>query len=144
MVLFTTSAVPRLSWKEQLISSACVECKRRATWTMVVPLGRKLYERKSGRAITYFLLQDVKAKESILKSIILVKLRQTDLYALQTTVALLPAKDSPYMVSEVALATVILVSRKWSPGKKTMVVLEVKYNPVSCAYSENLLQLVAL
>ena len=31
VVLSTTSAVPRLSWKEQLTSSVCcVDCKRRA------------------------------------------------------------------------------------------------------------------
>ena len=126
LVLFTTSAVPGLSWKEQLTSSACVECKRRATWTRVVLLGRMSDGKIPGRAITYFLLQDVKAKESILNSTILVRLRPTD--PMQTTVALLPEEDSPHMVSLDTLATVILVSRVWSPGKNTTVVLEVKYS----------------
>ena len=139
LVLFTTSAVPGLSWKEQLTSSACVECKRRATWTIVVSLGGTMLDGKiPGTAITDFLLQDVKAKESILNSTILVKLRPTD--PLQTTVALLPEKDSPHKVSLVTLATVIFVSRTWSPGKNTMVVLEVKYSSVSCAYSESVVQ----
>ena len=55
---------------------------------------------------------------------ILVKLRPTD--PLQTTVDLLPEEDSPHMVSPVTLATVIFVSRVWSPGKNTIVVFEVK------------------
>ena len=140
LVLVTTSAVLRLSWKEQLTSSACVECKRRATWTRVAPLGRTFHGIKSGRAITYFLLQDVKVNESILNSTIPMKLRPTD--PLQTTVTLLPEEDSPYMVSRVTLATVILVSRVWSPGKNTIVVLEVKYSSASCAYSESVAQWV--
>ena len=141
LVLFTTSAVPRLSWKEQLTSSACVECKRRATWTIVALLGRTMLDGRISRiSITYFLLQDVKAKESILNSTILVKLRPTD--PLQTTVALLPEEDSPRMVNLVTLATVIFLSRTWSPGKNTIVVLEVKYSSASCAYSESVAQWV--
>ena len=75
---------------------------------------------------SYFksLLQEVKANEYILRSTILVKLRPTG--PLQTTVALLPEEDFPHMVNLVTLATVIFVSRTWSPGKNTTVVLEVK------------------
>ena len=51
------------------------------------------------------------------------KLRPTD-----PLVALLPEEDSPHMVSLAMFATVILVSRTWSPGKNTIVVLEVKYS----------------
>ena len=63
---------------------------------------------------------------------ILVKLKPTD--PLQTTVAVLPAKDSPHIVSLDMLATVIFISRVWSPGKNTIVELEVKYSSASCAY----------
>ena len=89
-------------------------------------------------AIIYLLLQDRKAKSSTLKSTILMKQKPTD--PLQTTVALLPEVDCPCMVSLATLATVILVSRVWSPGKNTIVVLEVKYFPASCAYSESVAQ----
>ena len=85
------------------------------------------------------MLKEVKAKECILNSTILVKLRPTD--PLQTTVALLPEEDSPCMVSLATLATVIFVSRVWSPGKNTIVVLEVKYRSASRAYSESVVQL---
>ena len=88
------------------------------------------------------MLQDVKAKEFMLKSTILVKLRPTD--PLQTTVALLPEEDSPCMVSLATLATVMFVSRTWSPGKNTIVVLKVKYNSASCAYSGSVAQWVEL
>ena len=85
----------------------------------------------------------VKVKERILKPTILIKLRPTG--PLQTTVALsLPEKDSPRMVSLATLATVISASRTWSPGKNTIVVLDVKYNLASCAYAESVVQLVAL
>ena len=77
-----------------------------------------------------------------MKSTILVKLRPTD--PLQTTVALLPEEDSPHMVSLVTLAIVILILRTWSPGKNTIVVLEVKYTSASCAYSESVVQLAEL
>ena len=40
------------------------------------------------------------------------------------------------------LATVIFISRMWSPGKNTIVVLEVRYNLASCAYSESVAQWV--
>ena len=46
------------------------------------------------------------------------------------------------MVSLDTLTTVILVSRTWSPGKNTIVVLEVKYSSASCAYSESVAQWV--
>ena len=132
LVLFTTSAVAGLSWKEQLTSSAfCVDCKKRAAQTTF---------RARVDVVTDCLLQDVKARESILKSTILVKRKPTD--TLQTTVAMLPEEDSPHMVSLVTLATVILVSRTWSPGKNTIVVLEVKYSSASCAYSESVAQLL--
>ena len=115
-MLFTTSAVPRLSRKEQLTSSVyCVECKSRA----------KLLAGK----IPYFLLHYPNVKEYIMSSIIFVKVRPT--LSLQTIVAILPEEDSPCMVSLVTLATVILISRVWSPGKNTMVVLEVKYRSAS-------------
>ena len=60
------------------------------------------------------------------------------------TVAVLPEEDSPCMVSVDTLATVIFVSRVWSPGKNTIVVLEVKHKLASCAYSESVVQLVEL
>ena len=90
--------------------------------------------------IAYFLLQEVKANEYILMSTILVKLRPTD--PLQTYVAPLPEEDSPYMVSLVTLATVILKLRTWSPDKNIIVVLEVKYSSASRANSESVVQLV--
>ena len=130
LVFFTTSAVPRLSWKEQLASSAyCVDCKCRAT-------------KVQSRVIGYLLLQYVKAKECILNSTILVKLRPTN--PLQTTVGMLPEEDSPRMVSLATLATVIFISRAWSPGMNTIVVLEAKYSSASCAYSESMVQLAEL
>ena len=76
----------------------------------------------------------------MLKSTIFVKLKPTD--PLRTTVAMLPEEDSPRMVSLDTLATVIFVSRTWSPGKNTIVVLEVKYSSASCAYSESVAQWV--
>ena len=42
------------------------------------------------------------------------------------------------------LATVIFVSRIWSPGKNTIVVFEVKYSSASRAYSESVAQWVEL
>ena len=77
-----------------------------------------------------------------MRSATLVKLRPTD--PLQTTVALLPEEDSSRMVSPFTFATVIFVSRVWSPGKNTIVVLEVKYSSAFCAYSESVVQLVEL
>ena len=74
----------------------------------------------------------------MLKSIIFVKLKPTD--RLRTTVAMLPEEDSPLMVGLVTLATAVFISRTWSPGKNTIVVLEVKYNLASCAYSESVAQ----
>ena len=71
-----------------------------------------------------------------------VKLRPTG--PLQTTVGRLPEEDSPHKVNLVTWATMILVSRVWSPGKNTIVVLEVKYSSASCAYSESVVQLVEL
>ena len=38
----------------------------------------------------------------------------------------------------------IFALRTWSPGKNTIVVLEVKYRSASCAYSESVVQLVEL
>jgi len=104
-VLFTTSAVPLLPWKEQLTSSVhCVDCKSRAAYTGI--------RGKSGTLIVYLksLLQEVKSKEYILNSTKLVKRRPTD--PLQTTVALLPEEDSPHMVNLVTLETVIFVGGK--------------------------------
>ena len=68
------------------------------------------------------------------------KLNPTD--PLRTIVAIMSNGDSPCMVSPATLATVIFVSRTWSPVKNTMVVLEVKYSSVSCAYSESAAQWV--
>ena len=48
------------------------------------------------------------------------------------------------MVSLATLATVIFVSRTWSPGKNTIVVSEVKYDLAFCAYSESVAQWVEL
>ena len=92
--------------------------------------------------ITYFLLQDVKANESILNSIKFVKNRPTD--PLQTIVTLSPEEDSPRMVNLATLATVIFASRTWSPGKNTIVVSEMKYDLASCTYSVNEAQWVEL
>ena len=78
----------------------------------------------------------------MLKSTIFVKLKPTD--PLRTTVAMMSEKESPHMVSLVTLATVIFTSRTWSPGKNTIVVLEVKYSSASCAYSESVVQSVEL
>ena len=41
------------------------------------------------------------------------------------------------MVKLGMLVTVIFISRVWSPGKNTIVVLEVKYDFACCAYSES-------
>ena len=75
----------------------------------------------------------------MLKSTIFVKLKPTD--PLRTTVAML-SENFPRMVSLVTLATVIFVSRIWSPAKNTIVVSEVKYTSASCAYSESVAQWV--
>ena len=63
---------------------------------------------------------------------------------LQTTVGKPPEKNCPHMVSLVILATVIFISRVWSPVKNTIVVLEVKYSSVLCAYSKSVVQWVEL
>ena len=68
------------------------------------------------------------------------KLRPTG--PLQTTFGMVPEEDSPCRVSLAMFETVIFVSRVWSPGKNTIVVLEVKYSSASCAYSESVVQLV--
>ena len=89
------------------------------------------------------LLQEVKAKECILSFTMFVKLRPTG--PLQTIVAVLtPEEDSPSIVSPALLATVMFLSRTWSPSKNTIVVLAVKYNSASCAYSESVAQWVEL
>ena len=86
------------------------------------------------------LLQEVKAKECTLSFTMFVKLRPTG--PLQRTVAVLPEEDSPRIVSPTLLATVMFLSRTCSPSKNTIVVLVVKYNSASCAYSESVVQLV--
>ena len=48
------------------------------------------------------------------------------------------------MVNLDMLATVIFTSRVWSPGKNTIVVLEVKYDLVCCRYSESVAQRIEL
>ena len=48
------------------------------------------------------------------------------------------------MVNLDMLATVIFTSRVWSPGKNTIVVLEVKYDLVCCTYSESVAQRIEL
>ena len=78
----------------------------------------------------------------MLKSTIFVKLKPTD--PLRTTVAMLPEEDCPRMVSLVTLATVIVLSRTWSPGKNTIVVSEVKNSSASSAYSKSMAQWVEL
>ena len=91
--------------------------------------------------LRYFLLQDVKAKESILSSTVLVKLKPTNL--LQTIVVLLPEEDSPCIVSLTTLETVTLVSRIWSPGKNNIVMLESAKNDLaSCTNSESVVHLM--
>ena len=70
------------------------------------------------------------------------KLKPTE--PLRTTVAMLPEEDSPCMVSLVTLATVIFVSRAWSPGKNIIMVLDIKYHSASFAYSESVVQLAEL
>ena len=94
------------------------------------------------RGKVYVLLHLVKAKDCILNFIMFANLRPTG--PMQTTVALLPEEDSPRIVSLATLATVIFLSRMWSPGKNTIVVLEVKYSSASCAYSESVAQWVEL
>ena len=112
LALFTTSAVPMLSWKEQLTSSA-YSVKSKCSANLLA------------KGLTSFLLQELKARESILKSTICVKLRPTE--PLQTMVAMLPEEVPPlHKVSLATLATVIFISRSWSPGKNTIVVSEVK------------------
>ena len=54
--------------------------------------------------------------------------------------SMLIGEDTPYMVSLATLATVIFLSRTWSPGMNAIVVLEVKYSSTSCAYSESVVQ----
>jgi len=54
----------------------------------------------------------------------------------------LPEEDSPCVVRLATLATVIFLSRTWSPGKNTIVVLEIKYMSALCAYSESVAQWV--
>ena len=121
-----------LSWKEQLASSAdCVEIKNNA----------ELLAGSASWSLTLKdLLQDLTANEYILKSTIFEKRRPTG--PLQTTVGTLPKEDSPCIVRLATLATVIFRSRTWSPGKNTIVVLEVKYKAASCAYSVSVAQWV--
>ena len=92
------------------------------------------------KEVPKFLLQEVKVKKDILKSIMLANLRPTD--PLQTTVGPLPEKDSPCIVSLAMLATVIFVLRTWSPGKNTIVtvVSDEKNILASCAYLDSMLQ----
>ena len=52
------------------------------------------------------------------------KLKPTN--PLRTTDAILSEEESPHMVNLATLATVISVSRTWSPGKNKIVVLEVQ------------------
>ena len=78
----------------------------------------------------------------MLMSTIFVKLKPTD--PLRTTVAMLSEEDSPCMVSLATLVTVIVLSRAWSSGKNTIVVLEVKYSSATCAYSDSVAQWVEL
>ena len=122
LALIITSAVPKLSLKEQLTSSAyCVDCIN------------KPY---------LLLLQCVKARECIPKSTIFVKLKPTD--PLQMTFTIIPKEDSPRMINLATLRTVIFLLRMWSPGKKIIVVLEAKYSSASFAYVESVVQLVEL
>ena len=91
--LFTTSAVPMLSWKEQLTSSAyCVDCNSNACLAISGELGvngtRKndvMVELSTLRGKVYILLQLVKVKDCILNFIMFVKMRPTG--PLQTTFA---------------------------------------------------------
>ena len=131
LVLKTARAVQKLSWKEQLTSLAeGMEYKNKAE--LLARLATRSFPLED-------LLQEVNAKEDILKSTIFMKLRPTD--SMQMIVAVLPKEDSPHIVSLSTLATVILVLRTWSPGKNTIVVLEVKYRSASFAYSESVVQL---
>ena len=94
------------------------------------------------KGLTSSLLQELKARESILKSTICVKLRPTE--PLQTMVAMLPEEGPPHKISLDMLATVIFISRSWSPGKNTIAVSEVKYDSAFCAYSESVVHMVEL
>ena len=78
----------------------------------------------------------------MLRSTEFVKLKPTD--PLRTTVAMLLEGRSLCMVSLATLATVIFLSRIWSPGKNTIAVLEAKYISAFCAYSDSVAQLVEL
>ena len=53
-------------------------------------------------------------------------------------------EDSPSMVNLSTLATFIFLSRKWSHGRNTIVMLEVEYSSASCAYTDNVTQWVEL
>ena len=70
------------------------------------------------------------------------KLKPTD--PLQMTVAMLSEENRPRMVSLDMLAALIFISRTWSPGMNTIVVLVVKYILVSRAYSESVEQWIEL
>ena len=48
--------------------------------------------------------------------------------------------ESPTMVNEVILVVSMSLYSLWSPGRNTIVVLEVKRGPVPCAYSERVRQ----
>ena len=78
----------------------------------------------------------------MLKPVTFVKLKPTD--QMRTIVATLLEDESPHMLSLVTFSTVIFLSRTWLPGKKTIVVLEVKYISDSCAYSDSVVQLAEL
>ena len=78
----------------------------------------------------------------MLKPVTFMKLKPTD--QMRTIVATLLEDEFPYMLSLVTFSTVIFLSRTWLPGKKTIVVLEVKYISDSCAYSDSVVQLAEL
>ena len=63
---------------------------------------------------------------------------------MRTTVVLLSEEECPRIVSLDMLAALIFISRTWSPGKNTIVVLVVKYISVSRAYSESVEQWIEL
>ena len=111
LALFTASAVP-----------LNVVMKGTVNYSVVYSVKSKCSANVPAKGLTSFLLQELKARKSILKSTMCVKLSPTE--PLQTIGTMLPEEDPPCMVSLAMLTTVMFLSRIWSPGKNTIVVSE--------------------
>ena len=57
---------------------------------------------------------------------------------------MLSKENPPSIVSLDIMVTLTFMSRTWSPDKNSIVVLEIKYNSGSCAYSDSVEQLIEL